>query len=161
MYDRDEILGIVKKGYAARLRGDVEGVLSVFAKDAIFRLNAAPLNRVIAVHTIAGNELRQAMKQLIDNFEFSNFEIVDSVVEGSKAAVRSIFTVRARTTGHAAQTEVLDLIEVKDGKICSFLQFFDTAFANSLMGAQTPSFHIAADRLPDAAASLRSANLAP
>lgn len=137
MYGRDQILETIREGYAARVRGDVEGVLSVFTPDAIFRLNAAPLNRITAVHTMAGAELRSAMTQLIDNFEFSDFEIVDSVVEGSKAAVRSMFTVRARTTGRVAQTEVLDLIEFKDGKICSFVQFFDTAFANNLMGGQT------------------------
>lgn len=143
MRGRDEILETIREGYAARVRGDVEGVLSVFTTDAIFRLNAAPLNRITAVHTMAGTELRSAMTQLIDNFEFSDFEIVDSVVEGSKAAVRSMFTVRARTTGHVAQTEVLDLIEFKDGKICSFVQFFDTAFANNLMGGQTAPLPLA------------------
>lgn len=101
------------------------------------------------------------MKQLIDNFEFSDFEIVDSVVEGSKAAVRSMFTVRARATGHIAQTEVLDLIEVKDGKICSFLQFFDTAFANSLMGAQIPSSQFGPAGRLDAAVSPQRVDLAP
>jgi ketosteroid isomerase-like protein len=133
---RDEMLGTIREGYAARVRGDVEGVLSVFTADAVFRLNAAPLNRITAVHTVDSAELRSAMTQLIDNFEFSDFEIVDSIVEGSKAAIRSMFTIRARTTGHVAQTEVLDLIEFKDGKICSFVQFFDTAFANNLMGGQ-------------------------
>lgn len=142
MCDREEMLQTIKDAYAARVRGDVEGVLNVFTEDAIFRLNAAPFNRVTAVHTIAGDELRSAMTQLIDNFEFSDYEIVDSVVEGSKAAVRSMFTVRARKTGHIAQTEVLDLIEFKDGKICSFVQFFDTAFANNLMSARTPQVSI-------------------
>lgn len=137
MCDRDEMLDIVRKAYAARVRGDVEGILRVFTGDAVFRLNAAPFNRVTAVHAISGHELRDAMAELIDNFEFSDFEIVDSVVENSKAAVRSMFTVRARKSGHIAQTEVFDLIEFKDGKICSFVQFFDTAFANNLMTAQT------------------------
>lgn len=137
MCGRDEMLETIREGYAARVRGDVEGVLSVFTADAIFRLNAAPVNLITTVHTVDDAELRSAMTQLIDNFEFSDFEIVDSVVEGSKAAVRSMFTVRAKASGQVAQTEVLDLIEFKDGKICSFVQFFDTAFANDLMGRQT------------------------
>lgn len=137
MGDRDEMLDIVRQAYAARVRGDVEEILRVFTEDAVFRLNAAPFNHVTAVYAISGHELRDAMAQLIDNFEFSDFEIVDSVVEDSRAAVRSMFTVRARKTGHIAQTEVFDLIEFKDGKICSFVHFFDTAFANNLMVAQT------------------------
>lgn len=136
MYDRDQMLQTVRDAYTARVRGDVDGVLGYFTDDAVFRLNAAPYNQVTAVHAIDGGELRHALAGLIDNYEFSDYEIVDSVVEGAKAAVRSMFTVRARKTGNMARTEVLDLIEFRDGKICSFAQFFDTAFANNLMVAQ-------------------------
>jgi ketosteroid isomerase-like protein len=136
MLERDQMLQTIRDAYAARVRGDVDGVLRYFADDAVFRLNAAPYNQITSVHAIDGGELRHALEQLIDNYEFSDYEIVDSVVEGSKAAIRSMFTVRAKKTGNMAQTEVLDLIEFRDGKICSFAQFFDTAFANNLMVAQ-------------------------
>jgi ketosteroid isomerase-like protein len=136
MSEREQMLQIIRDAYAARVQGDVDGVLNHFSTDAVFRLNAAPYNQITSVHAIDGGELRRAMAQLIDNYEFSGYEIVDSVVEGSKVAVRSMFTVRARKTGNMAQTEVLDLIEFRDGKICSFAQFFDTAFANQLMVVQ-------------------------
>jgi ketosteroid isomerase-like protein len=136
MDDRKQMLQVVRDAYAARVRGDVDGVLRYFASDAVFRLNAAPYNQITSVHAVDGGELRYALAQLIENFEFSDYEIVDSVVEGSKVAVRSMFTVRARNTGNTAKTEVLDLIEFRDGKISSFAQFFDTAFANNLMIAQ-------------------------
>lgn len=139
MCEREQLLQVVRDAYAARVLGDVDGVLTCFTKDTVFRLNAAPYNQITAVHAIDGGELRHALAQLIDNYEFSDYEIVDSVVEGDKAAVRSMFTVRARRTGNTAQTEVLDLIEFRDGKICFFAQFFDTAFANHLMVAQEPS----------------------
>jgi len=142
MCDREQMLRTVRRAYAARVRGDVEGVLSVFTDDAVFRLNAAPHNQITSVHTLKGCELRHAMAELINNYEFSDFEIVDSVVEGRKAAVRSMFTVRARKTGHMARTEVFDLIEFRDGKICSFAQFFDTAIANQLVAPQAMSFPI-------------------
>lgn len=136
MCDRQEMMRLVRQGYAARVRGDVDGVLGAFTDDAVFRLNAAPFNPVTTVHAFVGDDLRLAMKQLIENFEFSNFEILDSVAEGSKMAVRSMFTVRARKTGKIAYTEILDLIEFRDGKICSFAQFFDTACANALLDPQ-------------------------
>jgi len=139
MHDRELLLQVVRDAYAARVRGDVDGVLSCFTHDALFRLNAAPHNHVTAVHAIDGGELRRALAQLIENYEFRDYEVVDSVVEGDKAAVRSMFTVCARKTGNAAKTEVLDLIEFREGRICSFAQFFDTAFANHLMAAQDTS----------------------
>jgi ketosteroid isomerase-like protein len=57
---------------------------------------------------------------------------VESVVEGSKAAIRIRFTVTSRATGKSAVTESLDLIEFRDGKVASYRQFFDSAIADRL-----------------------------
>ena len=41
-------------------------------------------------------------------------------------------TFRSSATGKVAETDLLDLIEVKDGRIASFDNFFDTALAAKL-----------------------------
>jgi ketosteroid isomerase-like protein len=76
--------------------------------------------------------MRHALTQLVDAFEFESCEIVDSVIEGSKAAIRIRFQVRSRQTDKVAVTESLDLVEIRDGKIASYTQFFDTAIADRL-----------------------------
>ena len=79
--------------------------------------------------------MRATLRQLVDAFEFQKLDIIDSVVEGSKAAIRIRFTVKSRETGHTAVTESLDLIEFHDGKVASYTQFLDTAIADRLRAA--------------------------
>lgn len=131
--DRDEMLRVMGEGYQARVRGDVEGVLGIFNSDAEFKLNAAPQQAPVSLRTEGTSGLRHAMTQLVQAFEFQKLDIIDAVVEGSKAAIRIRFTVRSKQTGHVAETESLDLVEFRDGKVSSYVQFFDTAIAERLM----------------------------
>jgi ketosteroid isomerase-like protein len=131
--DREQMLRVIGEGYAARVRGDVEGVLRVFTSDAKFSLNAAPQKAPVSLSTEGTSSLRQAMTQLVQTFEFQKLDILDAVVEGSKAAIRIRITVRSKQTGQVAETESLDLVEFRDGKVSSYTQFFDTAIAEKLM----------------------------
>ena len=130
---RQDMLRTIEDAYAARVRGDLDGVMQAFSRDAVMKLNAAPSHSSLAYFTEDEHALQRAMAELIETFAFSDFQIIDSVVEGSKAVVRSSFTVKAKPTGKAAQTEVLDLFEFKDGKIVSMTQFCDTAIAAQLL----------------------------
>lgn len=132
---RDEMLRVMGDGYIARMNGDVDKVLAVFAPDAKFTLNAAPSQPTVAVMTEGSGGMRTALTQLVKAFEFKDLKIVDSVVEGSKAAIRIRFTVTSRATGKSAVTESLDLIEFRDGKVASYTQFFDSAIADRLMAS--------------------------
>jgi ketosteroid isomerase-like protein len=130
---RDEMLKLMGDGYTARVNGDVDKVLAVFTPDAKFTLNAAPPQPTVSVMTEGSGGMRTALSQLVEAFEFKDLKIVDSVVEGSKAAIRIRFTVTSRATGKSAATESLDLIEFRDGKVASYTQFFDSAIADRLL----------------------------
>jgi ketosteroid isomerase-like protein len=41
--------------------------------------------------------------------------------------------VRSSVTGETADTQLIDIVEVKDGRIVSFVEFCDTALASRLM----------------------------
>jgi ketosteroid isomerase-like protein len=131
--DRHDMLQTIQDAYAARVRGDLDGVMRAFAVDASFQINAAPPHPQLAYFTEDRNALRTAMAQLIDTFEFSDLQVLDSVVEGPKAVVRLSFTVKAKRTDKVVKTEVLDLFEFKDGKIAAMSQFCDTAVAAQLV----------------------------
>jgi ketosteroid isomerase-like protein len=131
--DRDQVLEVMRQAYGARVSGNVDAILGVFTSDAKFKLNASAPQQTVALATEGTGGVRNALKQLVDAFEFQSCDIVDSVVEGSKAAIRIRFKVRSRQTDNVAVTESLDLVEFRDGKIASYTQFFDTAIANRLM----------------------------
>lgn len=131
--DREQMLDLMRQGYAARVRGDVDGILTIFAPDAKFKLNAAPAQQNVAHATAGAVGMRSALTALVGAFEFQTCDIVEAIVEGSKAAIRIRFTVRSRQTGNVAVTESVDLVEFHDGKVASYTQFFDTAIADRLM----------------------------
>ena len=134
--NREAILDVMRKGYEARVRGDVAGILAAFTPDATFRLNASAPQKAAVVHATEGvGGMKAALTQLVDAFEFQTCDIVDAVVEGSKAAIRIRFKVRSRQTGNVAVTESLDLVEFRNGRISSYTQFFDSAIAERLMAA--------------------------
>jgi ketosteroid isomerase-like protein len=131
--NRDQMLEVMRRGYDARVSGDVDAILGVFTQDAKFKLNASAPQKTVALATEGTSGMRNALQQLVDAFEFESCDIVDAVVEGSKAVIRIRFKVRSRQTNNVAVTESLDLVEFRDGKIASYTQFFDTAIANRLM----------------------------
>jgi ketosteroid isomerase-like protein len=134
--ERAVIERIIREGYDARRRGDVEGACRVFADDAQFVLAGAPATSPVAVRSASQNTLRQTLAALVAGFEFLEHEILSVVVEGDKAAVHSRVRLRAQGTGHEAVTETADFVTVRDGKIASFVQFCDTALAARLTDGQ-------------------------
>jgi ketosteroid isomerase-like protein len=129
---REQMLQVMGACYAARVGGDVDRIVAAFSPDAKFTLNATPPQACVAVDTSGCDSMRTALGALVDAFEFQKLDIVDSVVEGSKAAIRIRFTVKSRATGRTAVTESLDLVEFRDGKVASYTQFFDSAIADRL-----------------------------
>lgn len=129
---REQMMTVISEVYAARVRGDVNQIVEAFTPDARFALNAAPPQACVAVDAKGCDGVQAALSELVDAFEFQKLNIVDSVVEGSRAAIRIRFTVKSRATGRTAVTESFDLLEFRDGKVASYTQFFDTAIADRL-----------------------------
>ncbi len=133
--DRAQVEQLVKKVYAARVRGDADGIVAGFAEDAVFRLSGSPQASAVAARADGAEGVRKQMAQFIQAFEFQRHEILAILVDGARAAVHSRITVRATATGQSAVTELCDLLEFKDGRIASFTQFADTALAAKLLSA--------------------------
>ena len=81
---------------------------------------------------LGADAFRAVLANFVRHFTFQAYEIVTLVSEGTTAAVRGRVTVISTATGATGVTELADFIEVKDGRIVSFVQFCDTALAAKL-----------------------------
>ncbi|MEZ5786546.1 MAG: nuclear transport factor 2 family protein [Xanthobacteraceae bacterium] len=135
MTERAEIERIIRQAYAARKRNDLEGCLKVFADKPVFRMAGSHVASPIAMVSTGQVELRETLEKLIQAFEWIDHTIVSIVIEGSKAAVHGRVKMESAATGDVVETEVADFIEIRDGRITSFIEFCDTALAGRLMGA--------------------------
>lgn len=134
MNERAEIERIIRQAYAARKRNDLEGCLKVFADKPVFRMAGARVASRVATVSTGQVELRETLEKLIQAFEWIDHTIVSIVIDGSRAAVHGRVKLESAATGDVVETDVADFIEIRDGRITSFIEFCDTALAARLMG---------------------------
>jgi ketosteroid isomerase-like protein len=124
---RAEIEQLVRKLYAARVAGDVEAMMAWAAPDVHFALAGDPTASPVAGQVSGADKLRPQLAQLVRAYTFNSYDITTLVVEGSRAAVRGKANITAVKSGATVDMELADFIEVKDGRVVSFVQFCDTA----------------------------------
>src|SRR5687767_8146892 len=124
MDTRATIEGILDKAYAARRREDAEGAAECFTEDGCFRANGGPA-------TTNRTEQTMSLKAQFEAYALLDMKIHCRIIDPPRAVVHWRGTFRA-PNGRAGETDILDLIEVRDGRISSLTTFFDTAYAMAL-----------------------------
>jgi ketosteroid isomerase-like protein len=132
MAEKQDVDKLIRDTYAARRLGDVDGVLASFSETPMFVVAGSAEASPIACRAECSNSLRSALTQLVNAFEFVEHDIRSILVDGDKAAVHWRGRIRSTRTGEEVETEAVDLIGLRDGKITSFTQFCDTALAARL-----------------------------
>jgi ketosteroid isomerase-like protein len=125
------MLEVILQAYAARGRGDLEGLLAAFHPEGVFRLVGDTKSLEIAGRVQGLQSLRETFDRFIATFEFVDRQILSEVVEADRAAVQSRLTVRYND--RTRTTECLDLFKFQDGKIIELTEFADTALIKDLM----------------------------
>ena len=124
MDTRETIESILDTAYAARQRRDYEGAAACFTEDGCFKANGS-------LGTSSRTEQHMALKATFEQFELLAFTQHCRIIDPPQAVVHWRGTFRAKN-GKVGDTDILDLIEVRDGRIASLTTFFDTAYAAAL-----------------------------
>jgi ketosteroid isomerase-like protein len=145
---RDQIVSLL-----ARLWQDRKAPPGVFApgnltEDAIWRFLGWPDSLLAGPRTFQGwSEIEHAARMIDACVEVTDSEVIDTIVEGSEAALLRRLHVQHRATGATGALTVHDLVSFRGGKIAAYLQFLDTdAFASILRGERQTPFSLAANR---------------
>jgi uncharacterized protein (TIGR02246 family) len=124
MDTRATIEALLDKAYAARRSHDAKAAAALFAADGTFAANGAPRAEKHA-------ERLGALEGMFDTFALVEFHQHCRIIDPPRAVVHWRGKFRAKN-GQVGDTDVLDLIEVRDGRIASLTSFFDTAYAAAL-----------------------------
>ena len=125
MIERVEIERLLLELYAARVRGDLAAVCAKFTNDANFQVAGASSNASpIAMKAVGVSEFRPLLAIMIKSFKLTEQTILTMLIDGTKAAVHWRAKVHSRITGTTVLTELVDLVEVKNGRIGSYTEFF-------------------------------------
>ena len=125
MDTRAAIDSLLDKAYAARRTHDAHGASALFTDDGRFMANGAPAAAKSRAEQVA------AMKGMFDAFAVIGFREHCRIIDPPRAVVHWRGKFRA-PNGRVGDTDILDLIEVRDGRIASLTTFYDTAYAMNL-----------------------------
>jgi ketosteroid isomerase-like protein len=135
MSNREDIDRLLRDAYDARRRGDIDALLRIFSDDVRFQLAGTPQASAVAAKVSGREDFRSLLTGLVRTFELLDHKILSMTVEGDSATVHWRAKFRSSVTNEEIETELADVIKIKDGKISSFIEFCDTALAARMMGA--------------------------
>jgi ketosteroid isomerase-like protein len=122
--DRLEIDRLLRELYGARARGDLEGTCRTFSNDAKFQITGASHASPVAFTAVGINEIRSWLALLIKTFQLQDQTILSMIIDVPQAAVHWRAKIYSRITGATVLTELVDLIQIRDGHIASYTEFF-------------------------------------
>jgi uncharacterized protein (TIGR02246 family) len=125
MDTRAAIESILDQAYAARQRQDAAAAAACFTEDGCFTVNGAP------APAKSRTEQVDAMRAMFEAFQVVEFHQHCRIIDPPRAVVHWRGTFRTQN-GRTGEADILDLIEIRDGRICSLTSFFDTAYASAL-----------------------------
>jgi ketosteroid isomerase-like protein len=110
--------------YAARLGADLPGICATFTDDAEFQIAGANGASPTAIRAVGVGEFRPLLAIMVKTFKLSDQVILSTLIDGAKAAVNWRVNILSKLTGTTVLTEMVDVIEVRDGRIGSYKEFF-------------------------------------
>jgi len=124
MTDRVQTEKLLNDLYASRVDGRLENLCALFSAQANFRIAGAGDVKPIAINAHGIDEIRTWLSMMVRTFKLNDFEVVSVTIENSRAAVHWRAKILSKITGVMIPTELIDLVEVIDGRIGSYIEFF-------------------------------------
>src|SRR5271156_1861061 len=115
---------LLRELYAARSSGDLDRVCRVFAGGAKFQIAGASKAGPAGIKANGIREFRPLLAFMIKTFKLGELTIRTMDIREDKATVRWQADVQSRITGATVPTELIDVVEVRDGKIVNYNEVF-------------------------------------
>jgi ketosteroid isomerase-like protein len=122
--NRLEIEQLLRQLYAARTAGQLDDLCALFATDATFKISGATDGKPIAIAARGAVEIRMWLTMMLKTFKLSHCRLQSILIEGDRAAVHWQVDIHSKITGVVVPTELVDLVEVRDGRIAAYREFF-------------------------------------
>jgi len=122
--NRLEIEQLLKELHAARTEGQLDRLCALFAPDASFKIAGATDGKPIAITAHGTREIRTWLAVMLKTFKLSRYQLLSVVIDGARAAAHWRVDIHSKITGVVVPTELVDLVEVSEGRITAYREFF-------------------------------------
>ena len=124
MTDRLQVEQLVRELHAARVEGNLERLCALYADEARLRIAGSTDGKPIAIAATGIAEIRPWLSILVKTFRLSQYTILSLAVDVPRDAAHWSVEIHSKITGVMVPTELVDLIDVRDGRISSHIEFF-------------------------------------
>ncbi len=115
---------LIQELHAARVRSDLAGMCSLFADRGAFSIAGASADKPIGIREESLAAFRPWLAMMVKVFRLSDYQMLSLVVESPKASAHWRVNINSKVTGTTVLTELVDLVEIRDGRIVSYAEFF-------------------------------------
>ena len=125
-------LKVVQKGYDYFGKGDIAGVISLYADNASFTPQMGLEGKTPLVTpkgTFGKSEMGGFFAALAEELEFTQWENRQWIADGNTIIVLGYYAGKNKRTGKPFVSEFCHVLTVKGGKVTNFKEFTDTAAA--------------------------------
>jgi ketosteroid isomerase-like protein len=122
--DRRDTDQLLRELHAARVAGQLQRLCAVFAEDATFRIAGTSEGKPIAIAATGIEQIRPWLAMLVKTFRLTGYEASPSVIEDQRAMINWRAQIHSKITGAVVSTELVDLVEVRNGRIGSYFELF-------------------------------------
>jgi ketosteroid isomerase-like protein len=124
MSERADAERIIRELHAARCAGNLPAMVSLFADQGRFRIAGASSDKPIAIDAADLPTFRPWLHMLVRAFKVENYRLLSLIVEWPQACAHWEADIFSKITGVSVATELVDLVEIADGKILRYSEFF-------------------------------------
>src|ERR1700760_634600 len=110
--------------HAARVGGDLNGMLGVFAPEGLYEILGASADKSIAIRAKSLTEFRPWLAMLVKVFRISDYQLLSFTAESPRIVAHWRADIYSKVTGVTVPTELVDVVEVGDQGIVKFTEFF-------------------------------------
>ena len=124
----EDSAAVLRRGYEAFLRGDIEGVLNLLADDIEWEVPVVPGSGFGGIYR-GKAAVAEFFGQLAAAEDILSFEPQDFIAQGERVAAIGRSRGRVRLTGTVVELAWIHVVTVQNGKMTRFFEMFDTAAA--------------------------------
>jgi len=124
--NEQENVDIVRRGYEAYGRGDLDSLLSLFDEN-IEWISPGPAELPTAGTRRGREQVGEFFKAVNELFEVQRFEPQTFIAQGDHVVVLGEDTSRVKATGKAIDGQWAHVFTLSGGKVVSFHEYVDTA----------------------------------
>ncbi len=130
----EDNLDVVRRGYDAFGRGDIDALLELF-DEQIQWVTPGPSELATSGRRTGRQEVGQFFASVNELFDVQRFEPRDYIAQGDRVVVLGVEAARVRSTGKMLELDWVHVFTMRTGKVIAFQEFFDTAAVVAAMSA--------------------------